>query len=195
MKIFPIVANRIYSANPILSTKKSEPNIFITNPIPFDSVSFNGIKGTGNSLKKLAEYGLPDMYTGQPMLSYGALSRILKNGVFDLPLEKLVHVLIKYEDTLQDTEYYLFDLLRNMAKKKPDISINSAFQLMFSEHQEKLLNIQRPIFEKIANNKILLLDFLHLEIEPLLNKNTGPSLPPFEPLFLPKNHTLPDNTC
>ena len=81
MKIFSIVANKIFNTNQLQHPKENGQNIFMTKPIPFDTVSFTASKASGTPLKKLAEYGLPDMYTGKDMLSYGTLSRMLKNGI------------------------------------------------------------------------------------------------------------------
>ena len=128
MKILPIFANNIYNTNQVQHPKKTGISVFMTKPMPYDTVSFNGIQGSGSSLKKLAEYGMPDMYTGKDMMSYGALSRMLKNGVFDLPLNKLLIILQKYHDTLHGTEQEVVKLLKSVAKKEPDIKINEAFK-------------------------------------------------------------------
>jgi len=150
MKILPIFANNIYNINQVQHPKKIGKSVFMTNPIPYDTVSFSGIQGSGSALKKLAEYGMPDMYTGQDMMSYGALSRMLKHGVFSMPLNKLLHILQKYYDTLHGTEQEVLKLLKSVAKKEPDIKIDEAFKKLFPEQQKKLLNVQRPVFQEIT---------------------------------------------
>ena len=149
MKILPIVANKIFKTNPAEYPKKSGSNIYVTNPIPFDTVSFTGSKASGTPLRKLAEYGMPDMYTGQDMLTYSTLSRILKNGVFDFPLKKLLPILNKYKGTLHETETEFLKILKSVEKKQPDIKINDALKLLFPEHQKKLLRVQQPVFEEL----------------------------------------------
>lgn len=149
MKILPIIANRFYNINQIQHPKKSESNIFMTNPIPFDSVSFTSSRASGVPLKKLAEYGMPDMYTGKRMLSYGMLSRLLKNNVFDFNLSKLIPILSKYEDTLQETESKLLVMLKKKSKKNPSIKINQALKQMYPEHEQKLMTVQRSILYDI----------------------------------------------
>ena len=150
MKIFPIVANRFYNTNQVQYPKNNGLNIFITNPIPFDTVSFTASKASGTPLKKLAEYGMPDMYTGKEMMSYGNLSRLLKNGVFSLPLDKLIPILEKYSNTLHDTELEVLNLLKYVEKKQPHLKMTEAFQKLFPEQQRKLLNVQRPVFQEIT---------------------------------------------
>ena len=152
MKIFQIVANRFYNTNQvqISQPQKIQSNIFMTNPIPFDTVSFTASKASGVPLKKLAEYGMPDMYTGKEMMSYGNLSRLLKNGVFNFPLSKLLPILEKYKDTLHETEQEVLKLLKSVEKNHPNIKINEAFHRLFPEQQKKLLNVQRPVFQEIT---------------------------------------------
>ncbi len=152
MKIFQIVANRFYNTNQVQAShpQKTHSNIFLTNPIPFDTVSFTASKASGTPLKKLAEFGIPDMYTGKEMMSNGALSRLFKNGVFGLPLNKLLPILGKYNNTLHDTEQEVVKLLKSVEKKHPNIKINEAFQKLFPEQQKILLNIQRPVFQEIT---------------------------------------------
>lgn len=152
MKIFQIVANKFYNTNPVQTSQpqKTYSNIFQTNPIPFDTVSFTASRASGVPLKKLAEYGLPDMYTGKEMMPYGALSRLLKNGVFSLPLNKLLPILDKYNNTLHDTEQEVIKLLKGIEKKHPNMKINEALQKLFPEQQKRLLSLQRPVFQKIT---------------------------------------------
>ena len=150
MKIFSIIANNLFNINNSQYPKKDGQNIFMTNPIPFDTVSFTASKASGKPLKKLAEYGMPDMYTGKEMMSYGNLSSMLKNGVFYLPLNKLVPIIEKYSNTLHSTELEVVKQLKAVAKKKPDIKINEAFQKLFPEQQKKLLAVQRPVFQEIT---------------------------------------------
>jgi len=150
MKILPIITNGFYNINQVQYPKKNGLNIFATNPIPFDTVCFTASRASGVPLKKLAEYGMPDMYTGKEMMSHGNLSRMLKNGVFNMPLNKLIPILEKYSDTLHETEQEVLKLLKSVEKKQPHIKINDAFQKLFPEQQKKLLNVQRPVFQEIT---------------------------------------------
>ena len=151
MKIFQIVANKFYNTNQVQAShpQKTRSNVFLTNPIPFDTVSFTASMAGKTQLKKLAEYGMPDMYTGKPMMSYGNLTRMLKNGTFTLPLSKLVPILQKYNTTLHPTEQSFVTILKSVEKKQPDIRIDEALKTLFPEHQDKLLKIQRPVFGEI----------------------------------------------
>ncbi len=152
MKIFQIAVNKFYNTNQIQYQKPKTTgiNIFATNPIPFDTVSFTASRASGVPLKKLAEYGMPDMYTGKEMMSYESLSNLLKRGVFNLPLNTLIPVLERYSNTLHETEQEVLKLLKSVEKKQPHIRINEAFHKLFPEQQKKLLNIQRPIFQEIT---------------------------------------------
>lgn len=150
MKILPIFANNIYNTNKVQHPKKSGISVFVTNPIPYDTVSFTASRASGTPLKKLAEYGMPDMYTGKTMMPYGALSRMLKNGVFNMPLNQLLPVLQRYYDTLHETEQEFLKILKTVAKKQPNIKINDALKELFAEHQTKLIRVQQSVFEKIT---------------------------------------------
>ena len=150
MKILPIVANTFYKTNSVQHPKRQDSNIFLTSPIPFDTVSFTASKASGTPLKKLAEYGMPDMYTGKEMMPYGKLTRMLKNGVFNMPLNKLLPILEKYNGTLHNTEQEVVKLLKNVEKKYPDLRMDEAFQKLFPEHQTKLLRVQQPVFQEIT---------------------------------------------
>ena len=149
MKIFSIVANKIFNTNQVQHPKENGQNIFMTKPIPFDTVSFTASKASGTPLKKLAEYGLPDMYTGKDMLSYGTLSRMLKNNVFDKPLNKLIPILENYKGTLHETETEFLKILKTVEKKQPHIQINDALKQIFHEHEKKLVRVQTEILYKI----------------------------------------------
>lgn len=152
MRILSIVANKFYNTNQVQYPKNNGLNIFMTNPIPFDTVSFTASAASGTPLKKLAEYGMPDMYTGKMMMSYGNLSRMLKNGVFNMPLNKMLPILYKYYDCLHSTEQKVLKLLQSEEKKQPDIRIDEAFKKLFPEHEKKLIDIQKPIlFEKLVS--------------------------------------------
>ena len=149
MKIFPIITNKFYNTQRVKYPEKSGQNPFMLQPLSFDTVSFTASTASGVPLKKLAEYGVPDMYTGKDMLSYGTVSRMLKNDIFDLPLNKLVHILGKYKDALQHTEAEVFNTLKSVEKKHPEMKINEAFQMLFPEHQKKLLRVQQPVFVEL----------------------------------------------
>ena len=153
MKILQIVANRIYNTNQIQYHKNNGLNIFSTKPIPYDTVTFTGSRASGVPLKKLAEYGIPDMYTGKEMMSYGTLSRMLKNGVFDLPLNKLLPILYKYNDTLHKTEQTFLKILKSIEQKQPQIKIDDALKLLLPEHKRALLDVQKPILFETLTNK------------------------------------------
>ena len=153
MKILPIITNKIYS---IKQTKYSEKNSekcyinpFVALSAQKDIISFTASKASGIPLKKLAEYGIPDMYTGKNMLSYGTLSHMLKNNIFDKPLNKLIPILENYKETLHETELSFFKILKSVEKKQPQIKINDALKQLFPEHEKKLVRVQTEILYKI----------------------------------------------
>ena len=151
MRIFQIVANRFYNLNQVQHPNKtaSNPSIIMTKPIPYDTVSFTSSRASGTPLRRLAEYGMQDMYTGKRMLSHGMLSKLLKNNVYEFNIGKLVSILSKYEDTLQDTELKVFGLLKKKSKQNPHIKIDQALKQMYSEHEPKLITVQRSVMYDI----------------------------------------------
>ena len=153
MKILPIITNHIYRTKSVLlyrNTDSKSENCSDLEFMPvFYPISFNAKKTKPAQLKKLAEYGLPDMYTGKMMLSNKALSKMLDKGVFDLPLSKLIPILNKYEDTLYDTELEVFKILSKMSKTSPNIKIDEALKQLYPEHLQKLITVQRSILYDI----------------------------------------------
>ncbi len=150
MRIFPILRCKISNINPTES-KRNPTNYAVTmsNIQQIDTVSFGVSKASGEPLRKLAEYGMPDMYTGQIMLSKGAYTKLLENNVFNLPLKKLIPILSKYENTMLKTEHEFFNLMKKAERVNPNLKINDVISRNFIEHQKKLLNIQQPIFAEL----------------------------------------------
>ena len=156
--ILPILANRIESNNQLTRYKgKTMHSVSATfdctaTELPKTyAVPFLGVKNNVTALRKLVRYKLPDMYLGQIMLDPTVMENMLKNGVFDYTLDRLVPILKKYEKSLLPVSKAFLKMLETTSKQHPDIRIDDAIGLYFKEHERKLLRLQEPIlFEELT---------------------------------------------
>jgi len=167
MRISPISVLNIYNNNNYAARNNSKP--FITAPLGFDSVSFTGVHAGGMPLKKLAAYGIPDMYTGKTLLDPKVLESLLQRNVFDKPISKLTPIISKYQDTLLPVEKTILELVTTLAKKQPDIKLYEALKTLAQEHQKKLLKIQQPVFEHLIQKACDLPQNLYKDFWDLMN--------------------------
>ena len=114
-----------------------------------DTVTFTGVGGQGTLLKMLCAYQIPDMYTGQILLSPQRLENLQRSKVFYKPLKELNKILEKYEDYLCPVEKNIFYILKKIGKHNPKYSLDEALRSLYKSQQKKLLDIQRPIFEDL----------------------------------------------
>ncbi len=152
MRILPISTSNIFY-NPRVSQNRStynqEEQFNVSKISAYYMPIFGAKKTKPENLKKLAEYGLPDMYSGKRMLSNKELTGLLSRGVFDFPLKKLIPILNQYSDTLYENEYSIFKILSKISKTSPNIKINEALKQIYPEHLQKLITVQRSILYDI----------------------------------------------
>ncbi len=170
MKIFSIISNQLYKNQNVYQKNRISVQLNSNNlaPLKCDTVSFTASKASGEPLRKLAEYGIPDMYTGKLMLTWSRLSSMMENGVFALPLKKLVPILKKYENTMLETEHNIFKIFEKAEKKQPDVTIEDILKQQFQEHQKELLSKQQPIFERLIEKACDLPSDIHNEFMDLM---------------------------
>lgn len=120
-------------------------------PLQVDTVSFKAGTPKGNLLKKLLPYGIPDLYSGRPMLDPQFVQQILKRKLFSSPIRTIVKSLIPYEESLYTVERNVFSILKSVSKNQPKKMMEDVIHELAPLHQIRLRNIQKPIFEELEN--------------------------------------------
>lgn len=156
--------------------KKNESQYqFVLNPICLkpaitqDIVTFSGVANGGDILKKLCAYGVPDMYTGLMLLDPKILEKMLINGTYNQPLDKFVKTISYYENTMMPINKEVFDIIKKIAKSKPNITLSEAFKHIYPQHKKQLLRDQQHIFEEIIRLACDLPKDLYEEFSELMN--------------------------
>lgn len=202
MNIQAVNFNIIYPKQQISSSGRASypasTPLFIT-PLTHDCVSFSGVASGGDILKKLAAYGVPDMYTGQILLDPKKFEKMQNDGTFNFPLGKLTRILDKYENTMMPVEKEVLGLLKKISKKQPDISLSEAMKELYPLHKKLLLRAQQPFFEEIIRLACDLPKNLFDEFSELMNitnkrlQNDSVVLPFSEREFLYKLRRISEN--
>ena len=135
-------------------------------------LSFCGITHGGDKLKKLVRYGIPDMYTGQMLLDSKTLEYLQYKNIFEKPLKDVILYMQPHENTLIASGKQFYELLKETAKTKPDITISDAIKLYRPEHEKKLVNDQRGIFCKLIYKGVELPPDLYKDFSVLTNITT-----------------------
>ena len=156
MQIFSIFTSNINNkktsiTNNRYSTTNQNFGLTLAAPISVDTVSFKGGTPNGAVLKKLLPYGIPDLYSGRPMLDPQFVQKILKRKLFSSPIRTVVKSLIPYEESLYPVERNIFSMLKSVSKNQPQKLIEDVVHELAPAHQVRLRNIQKPIFEELEN--------------------------------------------
>ncbi len=155
--------------------KRCENRSVVSNPIivkpvlAVDTVTFTGVSNGGDILKKLCAYGVPDMYTGLRLLDPKVLEHMQTNGIFNQPLEKVVKIASYYEDTMMPINKEVFENVKKVSKKQPNITLSEAFKYLYPIHKKHLLRAQQKVFEEIIRLACDLPKDLYDEFSVLMN--------------------------
>lgn len=155
--------------------KRCENRSVVSNPIimkpvlAVDTVTFTGVSNGGDILKKLCAYGVPDMYTGLMLMDPKALERMQNSGLFNNSLSKVVKIMSNYENTMMPINREVFELLKKVSKKQPDITLSEAFKYLYPIHKKHLLRAQQKVFEEIIRLACDLPKDLYDEFSVLMN--------------------------
>ena len=175
MNIQGISFNFINYCPQIVKNKEDSSRVVHYNPIKMppalncDLISFSGVSNGGDILKKLCAYGVPDMYTGLQLLDPKIVEKMNANGVFEKPINKVVKILSNYENTMLPNNRKIFEIIKNVSKKHPNITLSEAFKGIYPHHKKELLRAQQYIFEKIIRLACDLPKDLYEEFSELMN--------------------------
>ena len=121
----------------------------VTRPYAPDSVSFGRVAENAEKMRGLFKYGVIDIHTGQYIIDPEWFKEVLQNGLFNRSIQTIVRTLKPIEDRLHKVEGELFTKLEEIAKEHPLYRLDDAIQKLAPQAQVRLLNLQRPIFEKL----------------------------------------------
>ena len=148
MRILPISYN-FNRINRTDSMNRVGVNCTVPATLQADTVSFQGVRYGSMPLKALVKYGIYDMYTGLRLLDPKQLDKLMSHNTSNQPLEKLIPILRKQEDTLLPPAREVLRQISKFAAKNPTKNIQDALKSLTKEHEKKLIKLQQPIFEEL----------------------------------------------
>ena len=154
----PIVAFAQTFGNIKLNTL--ERDIFVKEPLSAtEDIAFTGqIKFITNEFKKkfnktffkkLMREGIPDAYTGKEMISQEDIDSLKSLGAFKKKSVIAMKFLKQYEDCMYPIEKEIYYILKNLAKKHPDMNLQELMQMKHKRAEEILIQQQTKILDKI----------------------------------------------
>ena len=158
MQTNPIVAFAQTFGNIKLNTL--ERDIFVKEPLSAtEDIAFTGqIKFITNEFKKkfnktffkkLMREGIPDAYTGKEMISQEDIDSLKSLGAFKKKSVIAMKFLKQYEDCMYPIEKEIYYILKNLAKKHPDMNLQELMQMKHKRAEEILIQQQTKILDKI----------------------------------------------
>lgn len=152
MKILPIIPN-LYTSIQITRKQTYTPQnsgIKLTPPLSIDTVSFGRSATNAEKLRELMAYGIPDMYSGKNVIDPKILEKFYSRNLFSKSIRNIVKTLIRYENSLHTVEKQFFDIIKKKAKDQPQYKLKDIIISLAPEHNEKLLEVQQPIFDELT---------------------------------------------
>lgn len=113
-----------------------------------DTVTFTSVPNS-EVLKRLLSYQIPDMYSDRILLDPRFVQKVMRNRLFTKPIRTICRVLKPHEKSLFPVEKKVFDILCNIARRKPKAKLDEVIHKLVPEHNKKLLQLQMPIFEEL----------------------------------------------
>ncbi len=119
-------------------------------PVPScDTIAFTGVRHGAQKLKKLASYGVTDMYTGRLMLDAKKFEQWQQSDLFSKSIKQILHVTRHSKKTLGNVESQVYEILEQEAKKTPQDTLETIIKRIKPKYEKELLSKQQPIFEKL----------------------------------------------
>ena len=114
-----------------------------------DTIAFTGVRHGAQKLKKLASYGVTDMYTGRLMLDAKKFEQWQQSDLFSKSIKQILHVTRHSKKTLGNVEFQVYEILEQEAKKTPQDTLETIIKRIKPKYEKELLSKQQPIFEKL----------------------------------------------
>lgn len=138
-------SNKIQKTN----NKSTTHNFAVTRPLAVDTVSFGRVAENAEKMRSLFKYKMIDIHTGQPLIDPEWFKESLQNGLFEHSIQHIVKTLKPFEECLHKVEAELFSKMERFAKTNPLYRLDDVIQRLAPKAQADLLELQRPIFEKL----------------------------------------------
>ena len=158
MRILPV---NLFKTQKVALQNNSDNSYFrLRLASPQDSVYFSGRM----TAKKFAAIGndMPDLYTGEAMLSNTKLNKMKQRGLFQGPIKDVVKKLGPYKDrylkfdlkpefrgSIDNIELEVFEMIEKAAKETPNIDLTELFRRWYKEAYTNLRKEQKPYFDEI----------------------------------------------
>lgn len=156
-QINPINAFALHFKN--IQLNSLDKDIFVKQTTYPDNISFTGeVKFTTNEFKKkfnktffkkLMREDIPDAYTGKSMIAQEEIDTLKSLGVFKKKSSIAMKYLKEYEDCMYPIEKEIYYILKNLAKKHPDMNLQELLQMKHKRAEEILIQQQTKILDKI----------------------------------------------
>ncbi len=156
-QINPINAFALHFKN--IQLNSLDKDIFVRQTPSTDNIAFTGeVKFTTNEFKKkfnktffkkLMREDIPDAYTGKSMIAQEEIDTLKSLGVFKKKSSIAMKYLKEYEDCMYPIEKEIYYILKNLAKKHPDMNLQELLQMKHKRAEEILIQQQTKILDKI----------------------------------------------
>ncbi len=114
-----------------------------------DTVSFTSVPNS-YKLKKLLSYGIPDMYSDIILIDPKRFQNILKSGIMDEGIGKVINILSPFEQSLFPIQGRIFKYIKESAKTNPEQTLSDVIKSLVPKHTSILRAMQKPIFEELT---------------------------------------------
>lgn len=142
-KLFPL-----RQSNPL--SENTNPQYDNLKPLKCDMVSFGHSANNAEALRKLMQYGIPDIYSGKIVLAPKILEQMLENKIFSGSLRNIVKILSPFEDCFHRVQKEVFAMLKLKAKFSSELKLDEAIKELAPMHDKRLRRIQQPVFDELG---------------------------------------------
>ena len=183
MKILPLVWNvnlgrqqrpvnnhTDYSQQRLSLLKNPQNDVFERSSISFKGERPEDVPASRAPLEKLYKYHLTCLCCGREMIEPEEIQKLANSGVLRCSAPEAIEILNKYEGNMHSVEKEVFGILKENAKKYPDLNFQQILTLIKDEHEKPLIATQFGIFKMIEKASENINPELRKEIKELIEE-------------------------
>lgn len=102
-----------------------------------------------SKIRKLFQFGIPDMYSERITIDPKQLSRWMKGGLFLKPAPEVLKVFDRYADSFIGNEDKILTLIKERSYFHPEKTINAVLQEIKPVYSKMLRKEQNPVFHEL----------------------------------------------
>ncbi len=183
MKILPLVWNvnlgrqqrpvnnhTDYSQQRLSLLKNPQNDVFERSSISFKGERPEDVPASRAPLEKLYKYHLTCLCCGREMIEPEEIQKLANSGVLRCDAPEAIEILNKYEGNMHSVEKEVFGILKEKAKKYPDLNFQQILTLIKDEHEKPLIATQFGIFKMIEKASENINPELRKEIKELIEE-------------------------